>query len=382
MSQRVELVAPAHPFAAAVEWLRARAWIAGWWIAGRAIILATALVVDAFGPRGFLGSDERAHTFGLLGAWDGHWYQMVASDGYLLVPGRQSDPAFFPLYPLLLRAVHTLGAGYLSAGLLLSNVALLAALLAFHALSRELVGARLARRATVYVAVFPLGYVFSMVYPESVVLGAIALAGFAALRGRWATAALCAAAAALARPEGVFVALPILVTAWQRRHMLSPLERGLALGAVVAPAAALASFPAYLDRVLHDPLAWSRAEHAWGRHFSPLSFVNTFTHLPSTLTQNPGLARDVVALAVYLGLLAAARRAGTPWPWLLAALAVVVLPVFSGSLDSIGRFGLLAPPLFWGLAWLGRRHRADLAIRAASLALLVVATATVPYVFP
>jgi hypothetical protein len=56
--------------------------------------------------------------------------------------------------------------------------------------------------------------------------------------------------------------------------------------------------------------------------------------------------------------------------------------VFSGSFDSIGRFGLLAPPLFWGLAWLGRSRRADLAIRATSLVLLVVATATVPYIFP
>lgn len=382
MSQRVEPVAPAPPLAAAVEWLGARAWIAGWWLAGRALVLATAFGVDAFGPRGFLRYDEHAHVFGLLDAWDGRWYRMVAADGYLLVPGRQSDPAFFPLYPLLLRAVHTLGIGYAAAGLLISNVALLVALLALHALSRELLGARLAHRTTVYAAVFPLGYVFSMAYPESVVLGAIALAGLAAVRGRWWIAAVCAAAAALARPEGVFVALPIVATAWRRRRELSPVERGLAVGAVVAPAAALASFPAYLDRVLHDPLAWNRAEHAWGRHFSPLGFVKAFTHLPSTLAQNPGLARDVVALFVYLGLLAAARRASAPWPWLLAALAVVVLPVFSGSFDSIGRFGLLAPPLFWGLAWLGRGRRADLAIRTASLVLLVVATTTVPFVFP
>jgi len=214
------------------------------------------------------------------------------------------------------------------------------------------------------------------------VLGAIALAGLAALRGRWATAALCAATASLARPEGIFVALPILVIAWRRRHALSPVERGLALGGVVAPAAALASFPAYLDRVLHDPLAWTRAEHAWGRHFSPLGFFNAFTHLPSTLAQNPGLVRDVVALLVYLGLFVAARRAGAPWSWLLAALAVVALPVFSGSFDSIGRFGLLAPPVFWGLAWLGQSRRADLAIRTTSLVLLVAATATVPFVFP
>ena len=115
MSQRLESVAPASPLAASAEWLAARAWIAGWWMAGRALVLVTALAVDVFGPRGYLSSDERAHAFGLLSAWDGRWYRMVASDGYLLVPGRQSDPAFFPLYPVLLRTVHSLGTGYRSA---------------------------------------------------------------------------------------------------------------------------------------------------------------------------------------------------------------------------------------------------------------------------
>jgi len=67
---------------------------------------------------------------------------------------------------------------------------------------------------------------------------------------------------------------------------------------------------------------------------------------------------------------------------LLAGLAIVVLPLFSGAFTSIGRFGLLAPPLFWGLAWLGRGRQADLAIRAVSLALFVAAAVTVPLIFP
>lgn len=372
---------PARP-AVTLDRIREHAWIAAWWAGGRALVLTTALAVDAFGPRGFLRHDERVDAFGILNAWDGRWYRMIASDGYLLVPGRQSDPAFFPLYPLLLRGAHALGIGYQASGLLISNLALLVALVAFEALTRELFGPTLARRATVYVAIFPLGYVFSMSYPQSLVLAAIALAGLAATRGRWHVAAACAAAATLARPEGLFVALPIAVYAWRRRHGATPLERGLALGAVIAPVAALASYPLYLGGVLHDPLAWNRAQQAWGRRFSPTGFVSAAMRLPHTLTQNPWLTRDVVCLVVYAALLVAARRAGTPLPWLVAGAAVVVLPVFSGSIDSIGRFGLLAPPLFWGLAWVGRGHRADLAVRAASVALLVAATVTVPFVFP
>jgi hypothetical protein len=370
------------PLAAPAQWLKDRAWIAAWWSGGRALVLATALVVHVAGLRAYSSSASRAHAFGLLTGWDGLWYRRVAADGYLLIPGRQSDPAFFPLYPLLLRGAHSFGLGYVTAGLLLSNLALLVALVAFEALTRALFGSTFARRATTYVAIFPLGYVFSMAYPESIVLGAIALAALAALRGRWLAAATLAAAAALARPEGVLVALPLLAIAWQSRSRLSPLTRGVALGAAVAPMAALASYPAYLGSVLHDPLAWNEAERAWGRRFSPLGFADTITRLPHALAGNPWLARDAVCCVAYLALLVAAQRAGTSWPWLAGAAAVVTVPLFSGSFESIGRFGLLALPIFWGLAWFGRNPRADQTIRVASLVLLVAMTATIPFVFP
>jgi hypothetical protein len=366
----------------AAAWLRARAWILGWWACGRAVVLATALVAHRVGLSGYLGHDERTNPLGFLSGWDGRWYRMIASDGYLLVPGHQSDPAFFPLYAILIRFVHGLGFGYPTAGLLLSNGALLATLVAFEALTRELLGPSLARRATIYVAIFPLGYVFSMSYPESLVLGAIALAGLAAIRGRWSTAAICAAVAALARPEGLFVMLPILASAWSQRERTSPVRRGLALGAVLAPVAAFASFPASLASVVHDPLAWSHAQKAWGRSFSPLGFVHAFTHLPAMFAQDIWVVRDVAFFFVYLVLLAAAVRAGTPRPWLIGGVAVVVLPLFSGAFTSIGRFGLLVPPLFWGLAWLGRHRGADGAIRVVSIVLLAAATATIPYIFP
>ena len=92
--------------------------------------------------------------------------------------------------------------------------------------------------------------------------------------------------------------------------------------------------------------------------------------------------RDVVCFFLYLGLLYAARRAGLPNVWLAAAEAVVILPIFTGAFDSIGRFGLLAPPLFWGLASLTRNRRADWLVRAVSVALLVLGTVSLVYVFP
>jgi hypothetical protein len=350
------------------ERLRPWRWLLAWWVVGRLVTVVTALAIHP--------------SLWQFGIWDGRWYRMVARFGYLLVPGRQSDPAFFPLYSILLRTLRGIGIPYELGGPLLSNVALVATLFVFHALTRELAEEDVARRATIYVAIFPFGYVFSMTYPESLVLGLIAGAALAAVRGRWLLAGLLGAAAALARPEGVFVALPLLGILWGRRFDLTPTRRGLALGAVAAPAAALLSYPAYLGWTIHNPHAWQDAQEGWNRHFHVLGFVNAIAHLGGAIGHNHWLLRDAVAVVVYLVLLGVALRAGLPRMWILAGVIVVVLPPFSGAFDSISRFGLLVPPIFWGLAVLGRRRWVDWGLRGLSLALLVGAVVSLSYVFP
>src|SRR5579862_5130936 len=99
-------------------------WLLGWWGLGRLVAIATALALK--------------QSVWTLDRWDGSWYRMVARSGYLLVPGRQSDPAFFPLYPILLRIVHAAGVGWGVAGPLLSNLAFLVGRMLFYQLSREL----------------------------------------------------------------------------------------------------------------------------------------------------------------------------------------------------------------------------------------------------
>lgn len=342
-------------------------WLVGWWAVGRVAVLVTALAL-------------RPSVWALDG-WDGRWYRLIARSGYLLVPGRQSDPAFFPLYPILLRAVHALGVGWGIAGPLLSNLALLLGLLLFYHLTCEFFDHSLAQRATIYLAIFPLGYVFSMTYPESLVLLLIAAAPLAALKRRWWLAAVCAGAAGLARPEGLFIAIPLAGIAWEQWRTLAPTARGAALAAVLAPAAALGSYPLYLGSVLHDPLAWTDAQAAWGRSFRLSGPLKAILHVTSDAHQG-WIARDLVFFALYLGLLCAAWRLRAPRTWLAAACGIVVLPIFSGTFDSLARFGLLALPIFWGLASLGENPHSDRAIRAISLLLLVGATISLRYTAP
>src|SRR5205823_4146852 len=109
----------------------------------------------------------------------------------------------------------------------------------------------------------PMGYVFSMAYPESVVLAAIAGAGAAAAHRRWRLAAVLAAVAAAGRPEGVFVAVPLLALALRPETRSQRRELAGALAATASAPAALAAVAAYQRLIVGDPLAFSHAQIEW-----------------------------------------------------------------------------------------------------------------------
>ena len=105
------------------------------------LTLLFALSVYSIAPNPSHVGMSRVHPFILkaTASWDGGWYSAIASEGYGDVPNPRF--AFFPLFPELMRAVHATGVGYFLAGLLLSNVAFVIALTAFHALTRDVLGA-------------------------------------------------------------------------------------------------------------------------------------------------------------------------------------------------------------------------------------------------
>lgn len=366
-----------------IDWFVARREIIAWWAGSRFVVIAAGLSLHGLrSPRGFFGHHIFNHALGPLEAWDGVWYRHIAEHGYLLIPGHQSDPAFFPFYPLLLKFVEAMGISTGAGGVILSNLLFLAALLAFDAFGRELFSESLARRATLLLAVFPTSYVCSMVYPESLSLLAFALVGLFALRGRWLPCAATAAVAGLARPEGVFLVLPIAASFITSRRALGSAQRSRALAAVFAAPAAAISFPLYLAWALHDPLAWNKAQQAWGRSFRVDGVFLAFRRIGEEIGRHGWTARDLVFCLVTLALLGAAWRMGAPRAWILLGALIVLVPLGSGSFASDARFGLLALPAYWGLAWFCNGRVRFAIVAGLCTALLAAATVTLPLVFP
>ena len=327
--------------------------------------------------------------------WDSVWFLRIASDGYGEI--EVAAAAFYPLYPALLALLDPLFFGHtIVAGLAVSLAACAVAFVLLHRLAAERLGVDGARRAVLYLAVFPTALFLQAVYSESLFL-ALAIGAFLlAERGRFAAAAGLAGLAMLTRPVG-FALLPALaLIAWR-------VEPRRVAHLLVAPAV-FAAYPLYLWWKLDDPFAFVRAQDVWHRHASwagPLGGIwdglragwagvrqlassgDSTVYWSAVADADPDrvAALNLQALTFLILLVSltiyAWRRLGAPYG-LYAAVGLAIplsVPSDRWPLLSLPRFGLVLFPIFLALATVGERPRAHAAILGTSAIFLGVAVA-------
>jgi Gpi18-like mannosyltransferase len=128
--------------------------------------------------------------------------------------------AFFPFYPLVMRTFgYPLSIFHLNpiataslAGVLVSLLGALGAMLALYDLTRDKLGEAGALKTAFYLIVFPTGFFLAMVLTEGLFAG-LAFGALALLRRRqWLWAGLLAACATLTRAVGVALVIPFGIT--------------------------------------------------------------------------------------------------------------------------------------------------------------------------
>jgi hypothetical protein len=195
-------------------------------------------------------------------AWDAKSYLSIAQFGY----GAHYFTAFFPLYPAVVRLGDWSPQAGVFTGIVVSCVALLAALYLLHRLVALDFDREVADLAVALVAFFPMALFFSAVYTESLFLALSVGAIYAARRGWWRRACVVGGLAAATRLAGLVVAVPLIVLYLQARPRKRP-GCGLAW-LLVIPAGSLA-FLAYLG--IHGD--WLAPLHAsrtyWDRRLVP-----------------------------------------------------------------------------------------------------------------
>lgn len=289
--------------------------------------------------------------------WDTLYYQALAERGYGSFPGSEFAP---PLFPWLMRwAGAALGGNTLLGGIVISNLAVLAALVYLFRLAESELGRASAGRTILYLASFPTAYFLLAAYSESLFVLAVVASLYHARRAEWRWSGLWAFVASLTRLQGAVLALVLAVEAWRQRR--EGKADAWALGAIALSAAGALVFPIYLWLGLHSS-PWAIVTSQMGRYRGELSFPGAGLLVAARLLVTGQFLTadyfDFVLTLLFLGLLVWIFR-HLPRVYGVYGLMMMVIALARVSgfepLLSMSRYLLIVFPAFMALGRIGER---------------------------
>jgi hypothetical protein len=351
------------------------------WLGGlTACVLVTAVAWLPFehirdAPRNLSEAVQNWHR------WDTTWYVIIAESGY------RSDPrsaAFFPLYPMLVKAADTVvpGDAFLAA-LAVSVLACLAALVLVHRLATDLLGAELGRRTAFYLIAFPTGFFLIAAYNESLFIALTVGSLYAMRRRYWWLAGLLAGFASASRVAGVLLAVVFVFEYLRQRDFSARRIRPDLLWVALTPTGLL-GYAAYCWSAFGDPLFFQKQQAVWFRdgYTAPWTPMVQALRLvwSDPLLLSPTAIRNLINLIAAIGVIVLLCLA-VSGPWrlgpgsgylVLFAGMDILLPLMSGvrsdyPLSGIWRFALECLPVFMVLARMGSRSSVDRLFLMAAL---------------
>lgn len=297
--------------------------------------------------------------------WDGGHFRGVAENGYLY----QFQIVFFPLYPLLIKFLMLFGLNSLWAGLLISNLCLIAALFYLYKLVRFDYDENIAGKVVFLTLAFPLSFYLTSVYSESLFLLLVILAFLQARQKNWVLAFLFAGLSAVTRLSGLIVIFVIAIEYLLRKpelpivkYSLSKLSNYINFKKILAKPGLyflfslipFSIFCLYLYIFQNNPLAFIDQEYYWHRHLTyPWNtLVNYIQNLWNFGLFKVGSGQalfELIFFIFFLGLL------GMSYFKLRASYTIyfalsLLLPISTGTLQAIYRYGLVIFPIFILLA--------------------------------
>lgn len=400
---------PAPAVTSSARHLRTTTVLAAWGLV--ALILAAMVAVSNPLSKGEYPGAALFQGPGMLRGWyqyDAGWYESVALHGYYLVAG-QSPVAFFPGYPLLVRALMPLfGDRFAVTAIAVTAVCGAVAVCLFARWCRRL-EPRAARLAVALLMVYPyVWYLVGSIYADALFLMATLAAFLALERGHPIWAGLFGAVASASRPVGPAVVLALVILALQRRDALRTLEPEPPPGAgrvrrlahrwalpcgvelrrlrpvdfgVALSAVGFLAYAGYLGVRFGDPFAFSSVQRYWDQPPGIITWGKG--NLVANLLFNPVSKARYLAGCVFQGLLTVgalllvprvARRFG--WAYGALVLFCMGLPALgSKDFQGTGRYLLAAFPVFaLGGEWLAAQplRRRAFVLGASAVFLLLL----------
>ena len=303
--------------------------------------------------------------------WDGQHYALLADLGY---QGHPNSHAFFPLFPLSIRAAQWIvGDVYVSAFLLNLLLSYLFCYV-FHLYAGHFLPERATFGALVLLLCWPTAFYLTVLYSEALFL--LLLFGFLYLydvRKNYLSAVF-AFLLPLSRAQAVFVLAALLITLAIRRFKGAPINWRYEVCNVAAFGVGGLFYFGFFQVAVGDAFSGFKAQDSFIFGNSLANIVNPghflaylFSETQGVFSYTHSLTDKIFVIASLLGIGIVARTKNTLW---LVSYVMLVYPVAAmGSGGSFSRFTLAAAPILVLSVWTryARHERILYAVGAALL---------------
>jgi hypothetical protein len=309
----------------------------------------------------------------ILSFWDGQWYQEIADIGYRKFYPLHANYAFFPLYPLVLKITSMFFFGNIYvAGIFLSFLFSFLATIFLYKLFLLETEKSQAQNGVLLFLLYPAAIFYLALYNESIFLFLSLVSIYAARKRQWWTTGLVGFLAALVRPQGVLLLIPVgieYIIALKENGRINGIKgwakkifsQGAGMALLLIPLG-LGVFFLYSFYTTGNFFAPLDAQRFFSR--SEMSFLNIGKVLWKGVTQFSQLAWfdfrfsriDFLVSIFSLGLLVPIFRR-LRLSYAFYALALIFLPLSSGVTMSLTRFVSLSFPHFLLLGMLTKERR-------------------------
>lgn len=300
--------------------------------------------------------------FGSFANWDGGHYVGIAQYGY----SEKSQYAFFPLYPLLIKAANQFIQNYTLSAVLVSLVATLLAVNAFYQLVSMDFGKKLAERSLLPLLLFPTSFYFITAYSEGLFFLLVILTFLFLRKGNLFLATIFAAAASATRLVGLAVVFALIIEVWSRGGF------NRKNWYVVFSFSGFIIYSWFLFNATGDPFYYITAERFWLRSLAipGIGFWETIKSIatPGFVEKNTAAFLDLIFAVFGMGMVLRSFRFLYP-SYCIYGLVSLLVPLFTPSLSSMPRFLLPIFPIFI-LLGLVKNNYVNLAFQMISLMLL------------
>lgn len=295
--------------------------------------------------------------------WDALHYINLAELGYsgYIEDGKNLFLVFFPLYPWLMRLVSALTGNTMAAGLLISFISYAGGCVYLYRLAAWELGRGAARRAVLFLSIFPYAFFFGGIMTEGLFFLTTAAGLWYIRQHRWWVAGFIGVLAAMTRMHGILLIGAAAAELVESRGRFDWKEICRRLPALLLPALGTGVYLLLNWQVGGNPFAFTIMQKHWSQGFCWISdtlwyVLQNAISYPTVEVRYQLWIPTIVLFPIFFALLLYARKRFRSM-YVLYGFVYLVLNYSLSWLLSAGRYLSCALPFFLFAAALTERRR-------------------------